>query len=102
MKKLTNGYTKDNNIAETMYRLENGGEIVVRNNENSDMRRIVLFFYVDIEKKIAERLANISYYEYEKTIEDAEIRLKEMEEITGLSCNEKQKLAIKYVLEEKY
>lgn len=99
--KLTNGYTKDNNIAETIYRLENGGEIVVRNNENSDMRRIVLSYYVDIEKKIAERLANISYYEYEKTIEDAEIRLKEMEEITGLSCNEKQKLAIKYALKEK-
>lgn len=32
---------------------------------------------------------------------NAEIRLKEMEEITGLSCNEKQKLAIKYALEEK-
>jgi hypothetical protein len=99
--KLTNGYTKDNNIAEAMYRLENSNTIIIRNNVNPDMRRIVLSYYVKIEKDIAEKLANISFYKYEKTIADADIRLKEMEELTGLSCNEKQKLAIKYTLEEK-
>lgn len=99
--KLTNGYTKDNNIAEAMYRLENSNTIIIRNNVNPDMRRIVLSYYVKIEKDIAEKLANISFYKYEKTIADADIRLKEMEELTGLSCNEKQKLAIKYALEEK-
>jgi exodeoxyribonuclease V alpha subunit len=99
--KLTNGHIKDNNIAEAIYRLEKGNTIVIRNNVNPDMRRIVLSYYVDVEKEIAEKLANISFYKYEKTIVDADIRLKEMEELTGLSCNEKQKLAIKYALEEK-